>query len=625
MDGYIRGLKREAEQMLTDVDETKERGRRELDDIDHQIIELVRKKDEQKAKIDKKVRALKEQADTKMDMYHKMAGTTPSHRRIEKLSALTPVVAPVKEPLFSEASETEAEAEEDAAYYPSKAAKKRDLVNSPEHDHEHDTPRKAIRRDVKSESAASGPIHSSGYPINIENYPIIVQHPKDKNVWIQIFCPICKGNMRGDGRWFKGVMGAKRHIRLAHKAISTMTTNKVLFGAHEVDRLIERRFTLSELDDLRNGRIPAPVARQGTSEILDDSFDQKDDVMVAYIQFPKYPVIIRRADGEWVELRCPDCNGNCVNGKYFDGVDAFRKHLERDHGHAIPFDENPAEWVVQQCEARKFTEDECMALLEDREDADPPEKINIEVAAADDDDDEGGELSREESFEDDAVTKPRSQKRYARSTRDMFEEDSDDLDEHTTKRAKREIISNGRQNQTMTLSYPSRTATSPLSSRTTKDFHRSQYDTPAREDGPSTAQEHRRSVAQEHRRSVAQEHRPSTAQQDLPSTTLENQQTKDIAINTIARRSVGVKTLSDCCPCTLEGHECLNEKCTKAKPLTSLGNAVNQLCVVNTFWVPVPNKKPPGALGAVVADAESSMDSMRESGIAVAITEAMDE
>lgn len=81
MDGYIRGLKREAEQMLTDVDETKERGRRELDDIDHQIIELVRKKDEQKAKIDKKVRALKEQADTKMDMYHKMAGVRfISHR-----------------------------------------------------------------------------------------------------------------------------------------------------------------------------------------------------------------------------------------------------------------------------------------------------------------------------------------------------------------------------------------------------------------------------------------------------------------------------------------------------------------------------------------------------------------
>lgn len=108
---------------------------------------------------------------------------------------MTPVVVPVKEPLFTEAieNEAEAEAEEDATYYPSKAAKKRDLVNSPEYDHEHDTSRKMIRRDLKSESAASGPIHSSGYPVDIEDYPIIVQHPKDKNTWIQIFCPICKG------------------------------------------------------------------------------------------------------------------------------------------------------------------------------------------------------------------------------------------------------------------------------------------------------------------------------------------------------------------------------------------------------------------------------------------------
>lgn len=258
--------------------------------------------------------------------------------------------------------------------------------------------------------------------------------------------------MRGDGRWFKGVMGAKRHIRLAHKSISALTTNKVLFGAHEVERLIERRFTRSELDDLRNGRIPAPVARQGTSEVLDESFESKD-IIEAYALFPQYPVIIRRPDGEWVELRCPTCNGNCVDGKYFAGVDAFRKHLERDHGHAAPFDEHPAAWVVQQCETRHFNEDELMALLEDREDADPPEKINVGAAGVEEDDDEGADLPREESFEDEVVTKPRSQKRHARSTRDMFGEDSDHLEEHTPKRVKREIVSNVRQNHTTTPSH----------------------------------------------------------------------------------------------------------------------------------------------------------------------------
>lgn len=255
--------------------------------------------------------------------------------------------------------------------------------------------------------------------------------------------------MRGDGRWFKGVMGAKRHIRLAHKAISTMTTNKVLFGAHEVERLVERNFTLSELDDLRNGRIPAPVARQGTSETLDESFQEKDG-LDAYIPYDKYPTIIRRADGEWVELRCPTCNGNCINGNYFVGVDAFRKHLERDHGHVIPLDENPAAWVVQQCEIRKLTEHELLGLFDDREDAEPPEKI---PAAVKEYDDEERDLPREESFEDDVVTNPRSQKRHARSTLETFEEDSDDLNEHTPKRVKRETKSDSRQNQTTTLSH----------------------------------------------------------------------------------------------------------------------------------------------------------------------------
>lgn len=86
MDGYIRGLKHEAEQMLSDVDEAKERGRRELDDTDHQIFELMRQKDEQKAKVDKKVKTLKNQADAKMAMYHRAAGVRCISYRVFKPS-----------------------------------------------------------------------------------------------------------------------------------------------------------------------------------------------------------------------------------------------------------------------------------------------------------------------------------------------------------------------------------------------------------------------------------------------------------------------------------------------------------------------------------------------------------
>lgn len=47
------------------------------------------------------------------------------------------------------------------------------------------------------------------------------------------------------------------------------------------------------------------------------------------------------------------------------------------------------------------------------------------------------------------------------------------------------------------------------------------------------------------------------------------------AINTTVRRSDRVKSWSDCCPCTLEGHECLNSKCTKAKVCMQLDHSKN--------------------------------------------------
>lgn len=74
MDDYIRGLKTEAEQIIFDIEEMKEQGRKGLDDIDRQIFKLMDMKEEHKSKADRKLKALKDQAEEKMKMYNKVAG-----------------------------------------------------------------------------------------------------------------------------------------------------------------------------------------------------------------------------------------------------------------------------------------------------------------------------------------------------------------------------------------------------------------------------------------------------------------------------------------------------------------------------------------------------------------------
>lgn len=74
MNDYIRGLKTEAEQIISDIEEMKEQGRKVLDDIDRQIFKLMHMKEEHKSKADRKLKALKDQAEEKMKMYNKVAG-----------------------------------------------------------------------------------------------------------------------------------------------------------------------------------------------------------------------------------------------------------------------------------------------------------------------------------------------------------------------------------------------------------------------------------------------------------------------------------------------------------------------------------------------------------------------
>jgi hypothetical protein len=453
---------------------------------------------------------------------------------MEKAFAATPVPSPnVKKSAFTaenshvppQSNSSSSQAEDDDDYYPSKVANKRSTFNSRLQDH--DTPKNAKGRNVLSESESDDEA-PQGSKINIDDYPILVPHPKEKKIWIQVHCPICKGNTRGDGFWFKGVMGAKRHMRLAHKEVCNNNTNTTIFGEDAVSRLIERRYTAAEFDDLKNGRIPAPIAKLGTTETVDKSFQENDEIK-AYMAFDKYPTIIRRSDREWVELRCPKCNGNCINGKYMRGVDAFRQHLEHDHHKPVPGDQIPAAWVVKRCETRELTEHELLGLMDDRKDAQRPNKVNIGASFTGNDADNEESIQGESS--EDNIGGIRSRKRHGPFIEDEDTEDEEDHISHAEaprrrKRARETIAS----------------AAAIRSTMLSKDQH--------------DAQEKK------------------------------DREAMDMDVD----GGDAVTEWSDCCPCTLEGHECQLHKCTKPKVcmkldhckgcLTGVTHAFKPLCIM---------------------------------------------
>jgi hypothetical protein len=180
---------------------------------------------------------------------------------------------------------------------------------------------------------------------------------------------------------------------------------------------------------LKNGRIPPPIPTLGSSETVDESFQEKDG-LDAYTAFDKYPTIIRRIDGQWVELRCPKCNGNCIDDYYLSGVAAFRQHLENDHDDTVPDDEISPEWVVKRCQFQAFTEHELVGLMDDREDVEAPVKVNIGAFIAREDAADEEENAPAESSTSRRGNNP-SQKRHSSQV------EGEDLGEYTFKRFRR--------------------------------------------------------------------------------------------------------------------------------------------------------------------------------------------
>jgi hypothetical protein len=105
---------------------------------------------------------------------------------------------------------------------------------------------------------------------------------------------------------------------------------------------------------------------------------QPEDRDMPYDWLAKYPTIVMRRDGQWVELRCDVCSGNSLansDKRFAQGVIGFVRHLSRGHGIKPPIPSSRLEWTVKRCEYRVVPPEDVLALTEETGAALGPPKI----------------------------------------------------------------------------------------------------------------------------------------------------------------------------------------------------------------------------------------------------------
>ncbi|KAF2499873.1 hypothetical protein BU16DRAFT_536157 [Lophium mytilinum] len=76
------------------------------------------------------------------------------------------------------------------------------------------------------------------------------------------------------------------------------------------------------------------------------------------IDLAEWPTIIRTLEKVCLELRCCECNGNTLGGRFIRGSEGFRHHLERNHDTVLSLNE-----VVTRCWMRTLSEEDIVALM----------------------------------------------------------------------------------------------------------------------------------------------------------------------------------------------------------------------------------------------------------------------
>lgn len=195
-----------------------------------------------------------------------------------------------------------------------------------------------------------------------ENCTVICHH--ESRGMFEIFCPTCQGNSVADATvagsttqklvYLPGPTGVYTHFRQVHEPrtyINFATFEKNLLNYQ--CEFVKRDLTVQQANEFGiEGTDEESIVPKVEVEAIPDgsSVDR-----FPYLDSQNSSVVLR-ADGYWVELRCPiqTCGSNSSNnsqrsGEFYKGANGFEQHIRIAHGLRAPEDEDKWEWVLNQC------------------------------------------------------------------------------------------------------------------------------------------------------------------------------------------------------------------------------------------------------------------------------------
>jgi hypothetical protein len=190
---------------------------------------------------------------------------------------------------------------------------------------------------------------------------------EDISQYVELRCHYCQGNAAG-GKLLGGVWDFHHHLRNVHNHLSDSLETVVRLCKYrtvpqeEVDWILETRGAVDyvELTEAQS-RPDTQSATQNTRTPL--AFASDPNNFIGHCG-----CVVKHPLGEWVELRCPICDVNSLEGRFIQGCKGFFDHLRDTHSEAV---EANVESVIARCAIRVLVGDD-VSLIKSGKVIDPP-------------------------------------------------------------------------------------------------------------------------------------------------------------------------------------------------------------------------------------------------------------
>ncbi|KAF2672604.1 hypothetical protein BT63DRAFT_131833 [Microthyrium microscopicum] len=217
---------------------------------------------------------------------------------------------------------------------------------------------------------------------------------------------LCKGNYIEKKGFIKGARGMLAHANKSHK-VDTYGGRK-LDSQNILEFCTHRDLNDGDVEAILSGQEPLDIIPVRDAQAVDQQFTastpkvtkvaaagitnghEPTDSDLPYDWLLKYPTVVLRKDGTWVELRCDICGGNSLansDRRFAQGVIGFVRHLSRGHGikperASAGSSSGRLEWAIARCTYREVPAEEVAAITENADGApSPPPKIPFKQTA----------------------------------------------------------------------------------------------------------------------------------------------------------------------------------------------------------------------------------------------------